>query len=142
MGQYEVEIKYPPVYPVRDRTKAVEMQAVVVYADWADDVEADNTFNIEAVSDDKRFKITWDLTDQAKRTVISNLAAVGEYSRRHFAELTARAGFWGSYFTLNITKKVPTDGAFKWFGFRYKAFPRNTLEAENQYSGSDRQNAW
>lgn len=142
MAQYEVEIQYPPSYPARDRTKAVEMQAVVVYADWADDAAEDNTFTVDVVSDDKRFKIDWDLTDQLKRTVLSNLATVGEYSRRHFAELTARVGFWGSYFSLGVTKKVPTDGVFKWFGFRYKAFLRGALEAENEYSGSDRQDAW
>lgn len=142
MAQYEVEIKYPPQALMPKPEQSAEIHSLVIYADWADDAQTENEFDVTVITDDKRFSIAWDLSGTASRTMIDNLTTLSIPRRRHFAELNAKAGVWGAYASLSLTKKVPKDGAFKWFGFKYRAIPRLVLGAESLYSSGARQNAW
>jgi hypothetical protein len=144
MAQYDFIVEHPPRQVMRDRETAIEVNSLVVYADWQDDDEAvaDNDFVVEAVADQKRFKETWDLADSDFHAEVQNLGSDGDKARRRFAELTAQPGLWGTLLSVKLTKRIPVDGAFKLFGVKVKGFSRTSMQSENYYKSSGRANAW
>lgn len=44
---------------------------------------------------------------------------------RHNIQIVPQPGFYGSFMKYKVTKKVPVDGNFKWFGVSGEAIPTN-----------------
>jgi len=57
-------------------------------------------------------------------------------------EFVPKADFVGEFFQYRITKKIPLDRDFNWYGAELEAIQRPQLGTENQVSGSRNRNVW
>lgn len=61
---------------------------------------------------------------------------------RHAVSIGAQEGFVGTYFQTTITKAVPTDGAFRYFGLMHRVAVRENWTNESFAPGGTVGNGW
>lgn len=57
-------------------------------------------------------------------------------------EFTPEADFGGTYFQYTLTKKIPLDGFFKWYGVEIQCIPRPSIGFDNLTGGMPVKNVW
>jgi hypothetical protein len=142
MAQYDIEIEYPPAYAGKDAEESGELDAVLLYANWRDDAEADNGFSVAVAVDDYRFSYAWDLADASAYTAETSLDEDGHPYHRNVARLGAQEGINGNYFKMSLTKRVPVSGLFEFWGFKLLGSMTKGAGIEHFYQGGSRSNAW
>ena len=61
---------------------------------------------------------------------------------RHNTQLIPKEGFFGTFFSLLLTKRISQSGFFKWFGHDSKIIPRPEIEAESLTGGGAITTGW
>lgn len=90
------------------------------------------------VEDNDETTITIDGTLPAS---CNRIALVPRYVYRHNLQLVFPAGHYGSFYKYTLTKKVPLDGQFDWYGIAINAIPLN-VDPEFIAGSGTLQNGW
>lgn len=118
---YNFEIQSKVLYPGPEERSFSELFDMTMLVDFSDDNARYNSFTVGVKSDFYRFKESADYFEQ--QNIMSAIPEPSRDAIRHNIQVVPQVGFYGSFFSYYMTKRVPADGNFKFLGARGTASP-------------------
>jgi hypothetical protein len=121
--KYLLEVTSRPLYPGPEARSFSELQQLTLLAQFADDAENDNDFQVGVQSDYAR--CVESASYFPNQQYMGSLSVAGQVAVRNNVQIVPQVSVYGSFFQYFFSRKCPVDGNFSFLGANGEAAPMN-----------------